>query len=278
VSNETLDIFKFQESAIPVLGACACDSDSNVRWPAVILLGSVARGNSRAALSFLCQALKDENVEVRLQAIRALKPLGANAANAGPQLVALTRDGDPQIRSWADKALWEINIKLAAETGGWQTFESPRWNFTASFPAPPVEAQTPNFLAPNRLVTTSFSARHGVTCCTVAVTEYPVDLYKGTDDERLSAARDLALLGVGGKLLNEQIFERGPIKGREFTVEATVERDGDVLNKTLLRSRVFWIQRRFYHVQVAYNSEFSILPAVNYFLDSFESRPVEKMP
>ena len=106
---------------------------------------------------------------------------------------------------------------------------------------------------------------------TVAVREFSPHLFQGTDEERLDAGRDLVLFGTGAKLVEEKPFERGRIKGREFSVEKTIEMDG-VKNTTILKSRVFWVERRQYHVQAAYNTEFSVIPAADYFLDSFEYR------
>ncbi len=127
----------------------------------------------------------------------------------------------------------------------------------------------PAALAADQLTIHSFTAMHGVTHCTVAITEYPPELFNGTDDERLDAGRDLMLFGLGANLVEETRFERGPIRGREIIVEKTIERKGTA-NTFRTKSRIFWVGRRFYHVQAVYDVDLSVLPAVDFFLDSFE--------
>src|SRR5262249_40252929 len=138
VSDETIATFKLRESAVPVLRACALDQDRNVRWPAVLLLRRGGRLHTPGALPGLREALQDEDVEVRLQATIALGNMGTNAMSAGPDLVETMKDPDAQVRLMAEKALWYANPTLASKEGGWRTFESPRWNFSAAFPAVPA--------------------------------------------------------------------------------------------------------------------------------------------
>jgi hypothetical protein len=269
IGDETIAVFKHWASGIPVLRACARDADRNVRWPAVHLLGRVARLHVHECLPGLREALHDEDTEVRLQAIIALGNLQANALSAAADLVPLMK-GDPvgQVRFMAEKALWHISKKMAVEATAWQLVESAWWGFTARFPAAPDEKQMPAALAPDQLTIYSFTAMHGVTHCTVAITEYPPELFNGTDEERLDAGRDLMLFGIGAKLVEETPFERGPIRGREITLEKIIERDG-AANTFRTKSRIFWVGRRLYHVQAAYDIDLSVLPAVDFFLDSF---------
>jgi hypothetical protein len=269
ISDETIATFKVRESSIPVLATCARDDDPHVREPAVVLLCLVTRLHVHAGLPALRQALQDGDVHVRLHIINFLGIMGANASSAAPDLVSLMKDPEPQVRFCAENALWNASKKLAIEAGGWKRFASARWNFAASFPAPPAEERKPGLFLPDRLSVDFFSARHGVTSCTVGVTEYPAELFKGTDDERLDAGRKLMLFGLDAELLDEKPYKSGLIKGREFTIEKTIVQDG-VTNTFLVRSRVFWHERRQYQVVAAYEPNLSILPAVDYFLDSFE--------
>jgi HEAT repeats len=215
LSENTVASFRFRGSGAPVLRMCACDGDRNVRWPAVFLLGRLARHQNYLAVPALRQALTDEDREVQLQAIIGLGNLGANAMNASPELVVLLKAPEPQVAFLADKALWFVNKNLAIKECGWQIFESPRWAFSASFPGPPLEAQQPAMLAADKLTVHSFLAERGVLSCVVAITEYPPDLFNGTDEERLDAARDMVLFGLGANLVDDRAIELGNLKGRE---------------------------------------------------------------
>ena len=278
LSDETITAFKYREAAVPVLRTCARDDNRNERWPAELLLGRLALHHNHATLPTLREALKDDDVGgSALRAIIGLGNLRANAIFAAPDIVPLMKGPELQVRFLAEKALWAIKKKLAIEAGGWRPFRSARWKFSVSFPSPLHEEQKPNTLD-DRLVIHWFSSAHGATRLTVAITECPPELFQGTDEERLAAGRDAVLFGLGGKLLDDQAFERGSIKGREFVIEKTIERNG-VTNRTLLKSRVFWIERRQYHVQAAYNEELCVVPAVvDYFFDSFEIQVDDRVP
>jgi hypothetical protein len=283
LSDDTISTLEIRASAIPVLRTCARDPDRNVRWPAIFLLGKLGRIHLHEVLPLLREALNDDDAEVRVQAILALaridpvRRLGPSARSIAADLVPLVKD-DPegQVRLFAERLLWHISQEMAVETGGWQVFESKKWGFAASFPARPIEKKQPAAVGP--LTVCSFSAEHGVVHCAVAITDYPPELLTGTDDERLAGAREAVLFGTNGTLVDEKPFGLGPINGREFTIEKTIDHDG-IAYTTTLRSRVFWIRRRQYHIQVTYNSEFSVLPAVDYFLESFKLRePRQEVP
>jgi hypothetical protein len=106
----------------------------------------------------------------------------------------------------------------------------------------------------------------------VAVAEYPPEVVEAaTEEERLDAARELALVGMGGKLLHEKPVEQRGHKGREQVIE--VEGLG------VMRTRLFWVGRRLYLVKVVFKREFLNAAAATYFLDSFrlEGPPREKI-
>jgi len=188
------------------------------------------------------------------------------------------KDPEPQVQFLATNALWNINKKLAVEAEGWRTFESTPWSFSVSFPSAPAQLHSPNPLVPDKVTVHSFSSPHGVTMCTVAVADYAPDQIKGTVDERLDAGRELMLFGLAAKLLDEKAVDCGGVKGREYTVEKTIEHDG-IANTFLVRSRLFWIDRCQYHIQAAYSPSLSVVPAVDYFLASFKFRhPEPKLP
>jgi len=269
VTAETISAFGHKSSSLPVLTAIAKDADRNARWPAVFLLGRIGRIHTHETLPALRLALTDDDVEVRLQATIALGNMSGNAMSASSELASLMKDPEPQVQFMAEMALWHVNRKLAIKEGGWQPFDSPKWGFKASFPTLPLEEKKAALFEPEKLTIQAISANHGVSMCVVAITDYPEELFKGTDEERLDAGRDLMLFGLGGKLLDEKTIECGSIKGREILCEATVERNG-VVNSYVSKNRVFWIERRLYHVQAMYSENLSIVPAMDYFLDSFE--------
>jgi HEAT repeats len=263
-SDETNATFKFRPSGVPVLRACAGDSDPIVRRAAVVLLGRLARMQNASVMPALREMLTDEDLDVLLNAIIAIGNLGPNGMAASPDLAGLRKHPELQVRFEAEKALWRVNKKLALEECGWVKYDSERWAFSASFPSPPAEEQKPAMLAPDKLIIHSYSATHGVTACIIAITEYPPELFQGTEDERLDAGRELMLFGLGAKLVSEKPIQLGPIKGREITVEKTIG------NETYIqKSRVFWVQRRQYQVNVTYSDELSVVPAADHFLESF---------
>ena len=126
--------------ATTVLLRCVEDSDPNVRWPAVNLLGRFASPRREYAvrvLPWLIKALKDENEEVCFQAVLVIARMGPSAQEAVPELVRLYHEPDLQISHYADVALWQIDPSLALETGAWKMFTYKKWGFSATFPAMP---------------------------------------------------------------------------------------------------------------------------------------------
>jgi hypothetical protein len=184
----------------------------------------------------------------------------------------MREDPEAQIRASAENALWCMGQKRAADACGWVVFESPKWHFCTAFPAEPIEKEQPVINGPGTVFI--LMANRGLLWCQVAITEFPADAPLRMDDEALDAFRDLGVgmfTAQGAKLKEEKSFERGTIKGREITFERTVIHDSGP-NTTILKSRYFWVGRRLYGIQVVYNPELSVLPAVDYFLDSFEVR------
>ncbi len=101
-----------------ILNACAGDLSNVPYWTEALKAPDPQRrvqaarnlGETRSAgaVAPLVEALKDENVEVRLAAIQALGRIGRNAKAAVPALTAMLRDQDSTIRSGAARALAKI--------------------------------------------------------------------------------------------------------------------------------------------------------------------------
>jgi HEAT repeat protein len=65
----------------------------------------------------LVVALKDGPPEQRLEMIRVLRDMGADAKEFAPQLAALLGDVDPRVRAAAAEALKTIDPDAAAKAG-----------------------------------------------------------------------------------------------------------------------------------------------------------------
>lgn len=251
--------------AIPVLLECLEDPDPNVRWPAANLIGRfVGRsvGFNDRVLPGLRRALGDEDVEVRLQTVLVMIRIGPNARAAIPDLVPLLRDLDPQVRHYADIALWEADARMAPALTGWTVYTSPEWGFSATFPSAPKEGQQPVVRWNSQVVIHSFMAPHIAAQCAVAVSDHPGEVIKAlSEGERLEAARDAITL-AGGKLRVEQEVEQNGLKGRECEFE--------VEGKGVIRTKFFWVKQRLYQVAVTLDPKFPNSPkAAEYFLNSF---------
>lgn len=94
VSRSNVRQFRDTRAAFAVLCKCASDPDRNVRWPAITLFGHGGE-RSEKILSVLVHALDDDDMEVRLQANRALAYWGSMARSAVPALA--NRLNDPEL-------------------------------------------------------------------------------------------------------------------------------------------------------------------------------------
>lgn len=242
---------------------CACDPDKKVRWPAINLIGRI-RSDSERTLAALIEALGDEAVEVRLQAIAALRDRGPEARPAVPALTGLLKDPAAQVVHFADVALWHIDLPAAVEASGWKRFTSPEWGFSVMMPARVEQDEVPELTG--RATVRRFMALHEATNCSLAVTDYPTEAIEAlTEHERLDASRNLVLMRMGGNLVNEQPCEQHGRKGREYLIEFKDER-----RPYHILSRLFWREQRLYVVVVTSSPEFVNPKAARYFLDSFQ--------
>jgi hypothetical protein len=271
ITGATVGRFWGAHTALPVLRACAHDSDRNVRWPAVALLGHGGL-RTQQVLDILVEALEDGDIEVRLKAVGALAEWGPMARPAIPALTERLKDQELQVAHHADLALWQIDAPAAVAACGWRPFTSPEFGFSAVLPEQPEREDKQLF--DGQAIAHSFQAWHRMgsepapTRYVILVAEYSEEVLKGsTDEERFQATKDLApLFFHGGKVVEEKQVSRGGLNGREYLLD--VEGIGQ------LRSRQFWVGRKLYTVMVAYKPQFLNPRAAAYFLDSF--RPEQK--
>lgn len=266
IDDETVASFWNGHRALPVLRELTNDADSKVRWPALTLLGQSGL-RTQEVLNLFISALSDEDVEVRLHATAVLDGWGPMAKNAVPALVERLNDSVAQVAMFADNALWRIDISAAAKADRWELYQNPEWGFNVMLPGRPEYKEGPVGGAGPGLVH-SFTGNHKAgtfeipTHYTIAVSEYPDEILAGTtEEERLATGRELALMGLGGRLVREVPMEQHGRKG----VERLIEVEG----KGVLWTRLFASGKRLYQVQVVYKLEFFNEPAAKYFLDSF---------
>jgi hypothetical protein len=265
VSRDVRVKFWNSDRALPVLFACAGDPDRNVRWPAVYLVGHHGRGKAEA-LTVLVKSLRDEDQEVRLQALHALASWGPLASAATPDVADALRDDKLQVAFTADFALWEIDAQTALAAGGWKTYRSADWGFSAMMPGSPEVSQLQNPVVPVTMhlfqVGHKVGAEESPTRYIVAVGDYPEEVVRAsTEQERNRAIAEQAAAGLKGKVVQQRDVNQGGRKGREHTIE--------VADKGVVRARVFWSGRRLYIVSVVSQPKFLNPKPADYFLDSF---------
>jgi hypothetical protein len=268
VSRKTNMELGMSADALPVLMECARDPDVHVRWPAVYLLG---RSGIRSVpvLDALLEAISDDEPDVRFQAIMAIGAWGRMARPAIPALIARLKDKETQVAHYGELALWHIDSAAAVKACGWRPFTSTKWNFTAAFPAIPQEETKPFSWGNQSTMIHTFLIMRNGTSYAVAVSEFPAKYLAGTsEEERVKASRDLAVFGLGGKLLRDDPLNYQGLRGREVIIE--------VGGNKVFRNRLFWVGNRLYQVNVAYVSKFRNPWAVNYFLDSFRLNECQK--
>jgi hypothetical protein len=259
------------ETSLPILLGCSEDSDRNVRWPAIALLGEYGKGR-RQVLDRLIEAVKDEDKEVRLQAILALASWGKMSRPAIPALVDSLRDKEHQVGHVADAALWEIDVPAAMKASDWKSYPSSPWSFSVTWPGEPEISQRPG--QPEGVIIHSFATQHRIgsekspTRYVVSVSDYPEEFVQSsTDQERIKAAFDSMPFGSKKKVVSDREVVISGRKGREQTIE--VEGMG------LMRIRLVWSGCRMYNILFASQRQFLNAKAANYFLDSFR---IEEAP
>jgi hypothetical protein len=191
----------------------------------------------------------------------ALAVWGPTAKSAIPPLISMLQDKDAQIAHWAEHALWHIDKTAAANATGWQPFSSADWRFSVLFPGQPEHKQQP-WLDDDTIIIHSYSALQDAVIYTVAVSEHPAAWVEAIpEDERLDPQRHAPVTALGGEVLNDLSVDIQGHKGRERLIE--------VENVGLIRTRLFWVGRRFYQVYMTSNREFWNPFAGDYFLNSF---------
>jgi hypothetical protein len=271
IPPRTRGLFWDWTKAHPVLRACAKDPDANVRWPAVYVLGFQGEGSAED-LGTLTEALGDEALDVRFQAVLALTTWGPKARPAGTALADRLRDSDTRVAHMADIALWQVDPAGAPATCGWRLFRSPQWKFSVMLPGEPEASEEREPLS--GLPIHAFQSWHKVGSEIIpvryfaAVTDYPKQVMRTTEKERLDASRDavplgLTHFGMSGKVRSERAVEQGGLTGRDYIV--------DVGGGGLLRRRLFWRGTRLYNVGFATGKILKYFNerAAEFYLDSF---------
>jgi hypothetical protein len=263
VRGETRRVFLTGTSAsVPVLRQCLHDPDRNVRWPAVLLVGR--RVSDRLVVPILCEALDDNDAEVRLQAIDGLLLSERKSPQATQKLVnVMKNDPEAQLRHWAEKALWRIDPQAAREARGWLRYVSNEWKFSADVPSQPKLVETVFQTPAGPVPAHAFQFWMYPSCFGVIVNEYPKEFVESTPERQRNdeLRKSMPVFFQGGKITSERQVEVQGHKGVETRIE--VDNMGDV------RQRHFWVGHRMYVVTLIFQREFVIPEAANYFLESF---------
>ena len=80
-------------------------ADPSLRWQAAEALGQLGKRQPKAVVWDLSKAVRDDDLDVRLQAVASLAGLGAHAENAVPALGTALKDKDSDLRRQASQAL-----------------------------------------------------------------------------------------------------------------------------------------------------------------------------
>lgn len=112
-------IFKIKEGeAFKKLAALAStDQYLLVQYTAIRAIGRTAPLNSEIAVPALTKALAHEDLEVRIEAAKALKKYGSKALSALPVLEIVTAEGDPESRIIMMQAIASIGTEAAPILG-----------------------------------------------------------------------------------------------------------------------------------------------------------------
>ena len=81
------------------------EDDPSLRWQAAEALGQMGRSDPRRVVPALRRAVRDNDLDVRLQAVASLTGLGPRAEGAVPELQGVLRDRDSDLRRQAATAL-----------------------------------------------------------------------------------------------------------------------------------------------------------------------------
>jgi hypothetical protein len=213
ISTTTASKFLGGHEAFPVLRECARDSDRNVRWTAITLLGNGGL-RTQQLLDLLVEALDDGDVEVRLKSVGALARWGPMAKQAVPALTARLQDPELQVAHFADLVLWHIDPTAAVSACGWRPFTSSEYGFSVMLPGQPEQKDTP--VLEGQVIAHSFQEWHrggpyqAPVRYVILVAEYSEELVKqSTEEERFQAMKDCAPhFFNGGKVVEEKKVSR----------------------------------------------------------------------
>jgi hypothetical protein len=246
--------------SIPVLRRCLKDPDRNVRWPAAALLARLTFPSD--AVPDLIEAMDDPDLEVRAQAIMAIRSHGPNAFAAGPRLAEIIHDENLAFADLANSALWKVDPRRAVVACGWKPFVSKEWCFRATMPEGVQHSQstTPTPLGDDVIVE-NWTAMHGATALTIGISVYSENLVREIPPEEWFRRLKDNPGPFGLHIVRDQTIELNGLRGWEFVAESELGH---------IWKRLFWVGRRLYQVQVAYNPKFANIGAGHYFLESFQ--------
>ena len=258
ISDEMDGLFWEQDKSLPILRQCVLDPDRNVRWPAAYHLARSAWNPK--VVPILCDRFHDDDLEVRLQAIRGMLRMERKSPQAIQELTTVMKtDPEGQARHWAEKVLWRIDPQAAREARGWSHYVSKEWGFSAEVPAEPKMleqiVQSPGGPVPAH----AFQFWMEPSCFQIIVNEYPKDFVASTTEEERNEGlrKAFPFFFMGGKMTSEKEIEFQGRKGTE--IHAEVGEMGDI------KQRHFWVGNRMYVVMLIFKKEFVIREAANFF-------------
>ena len=258
VGQELRDQFRANSNgAEGVLRQCSRDGDRMVRRVAVQLVPIVGHG-----VGILIDALKDEDVEVRINALISLSKMGYEGSLAEKEVETLARlspvatKDDEDVRDIARYALWCISPDRARTLLEWKELVRRDLNFAVAFPGKPrIESNPPTVKGPllNRVIMFRMTAIKTAAVALVVI-DYNSDApilaaplaqqYDELVDEIISNRHSKL---IQGKIIHESDVKQGGIVGRAVYAELTTS-DGSILK---LNVRFFIVKQRVYRLVVS---------------------------
>ena len=157
-----------------------------------------------------------------------------------------------------------LPLLLGQPPASWKSFTSKEGGFSVSLPAIPREKrQTVKGPKGAREVTIFVLEAKGDGSFVVSFSEFsPSEVKAGSEEKRLSHARDGAVESTKGKLLHERKITLEGHAGRELWIEK--ERQG------IVQLRLYAVRNRLYQTLAVGPKEFIESKETGWFLDSFK--------
>jgi hypothetical protein len=256
-----------QPEATPVLLTFLRQPDLSLRQDAAtVLLRLPPTAASRAAFLGL---LDDADQGLRDVAVLALAKSGDKARTAVPRLMALATGSDAADRKLAECALWKIDPSTAKELGGWRTFTSKDFGFSASMPGK-VEQSKSHVDSPHgKLPVHTFEADIEACHFAVAVSQIAPDVIAEVKDwsewlDNLAHAR--------AEQTGAEVVSLEPIEHQGITAYESIDRKPETRDSIGIEIRVrhFIVGDKIYQALAVYPGNEDLRPAAaDYFLNSF---------